>query len=132
MVNLAFLTNFLVTAYTCVMFGVSCIPFRANWDAIPTSKCFSKELLEITNQVNAGKTKCLQSDQDRALLLDPLSSCVLMRHRHGVGTPVSTAKIEKQLSVLFGLGLITAALSISHAAATTKKSLNEDETCSSS
>ena len=61
-VNLAFLINFLVTAYTCLMFGVSCIPFNANWDAVPKSKCFSKDLLAITNQLNAGKTYLSPSD----------------------------------------------------------------------
>ena len=55
-VNLAFLINLLVTAYTCIMFGVSCIPFNASWDTVPGSKCFSKDLLATTNQINAGMT----------------------------------------------------------------------------
>jgi len=61
-VNLAFLINFLVTAYTCVAFGVSCIPFNANWDTVPSSKCFSKDVLVIINQTNAGKTYLSPSD----------------------------------------------------------------------
>ena len=55
-VYVVFLMNFLVTAYTCIIFGISCIPFSANWDTLPNSKCFSKDVLAITNQVNAGKT----------------------------------------------------------------------------
>lgn len=88
-VNLAFLINFLVTAYTCITFGVSCIPFNANWDTVPNSKCFSKDFLVITNQVNAGKTYISPFDQDSALLLNSYSSCVRMRHRHGFDTPIS-------------------------------------------
>lgn len=42
------------------------------------------------------------------------------------------AKTKRQLNVLFGLGLITAALSIARAATITKKTLNEDTTCKSS
>lgn len=60
MVLVVFLVNFLVTVYTCIAFGVSCIPFEANWDTIPNSKCFSKDVLVITNQVNAGKRPSLQ------------------------------------------------------------------------
>lgn len=54
-VNFVFLVNLLVTTYTCVTFGVSCIPFKANWDDVPNSKCFSKDVLVITNQINGGK-----------------------------------------------------------------------------
>lgn len=65
-VYLAFLTNFLVTAYTCVVFGISCHPFKANWEDVPNSKCFSKDVLVLTNQINGGKiyhfrTLCLCS-----------------------------------------------------------------------
>ena len=69
-VYLAFLMNFLVTAYTCIAFGVSCIPFKANWDTVANSKCFSKDVLVITNQVNAGKAYLPPSDQDSALVLN--------------------------------------------------------------
>ena len=54
-VYVAFLMNFLVTAYTCITFGISCIPFDANWDTVPDSKCLSKDVLAITNQINSGK-----------------------------------------------------------------------------
>lgn len=50
-----FLVNFVVTLYTCITFGVSCIPFKANWETVPNAKCFSKDVLVITNQINAGK-----------------------------------------------------------------------------
>ena len=54
-VVLVFIINFLAIAFTCVMFGVSCIPLMANWDdTVPNAKCFSKDLLVITNQINAG------------------------------------------------------------------------------
>lgn len=39
------------------------------------------------------------------------------------------AKTKRQLNVLFGLGLITAVLSIGRAATITKKTLNGDTTC---
>ena len=38
------------------------------------------------------------------------------------------AKTKRQLSVLFGLGVVTAALSIARAASITKKALDEDTT----
>ena len=57
------LVNFVVTAYTCIMFGVSCIPFKANWEAVPEAKCFTKNLLATTNQINAGGTPFLSSVQ---------------------------------------------------------------------
>ena len=41
-------------------------------------------------------------------------------------------RTKRQLNFLFGLGLITAALSIARAAIITKKSLTEDSTCKSS
>lgn len=86
---MAFLMNFLVTAYTCITFGISCIPFKANWDSIPDSKCFSKEVLAITNQINAGRSSLSDFDWDSWFLLKSHSSCVRMRHRHGLDTPVS-------------------------------------------
>lgn len=55
-VQLTLLVNFLVTAYTCVTFGVSCISFKATWDPVPGSKCFPKDVLVITNQINGGMT----------------------------------------------------------------------------
>ena len=39
------------------------------------------------------------------------------------------SRTKRQLNVLFGLGLITAALSIARAATITKKTLNDDPTC---
>ena len=80
--------NFLVTAYTCIAFGISCIPFNANWETIPYSNCFSKDVLAITNQINAGKIYLCGFDQDRGFLLSSHSSCVRMRRRHGFNTPV--------------------------------------------
>ena len=54
-VALAFLINFLVTAYTCITLGISCIPFKANWDSVPNPKCFSIDVVVITNQINGGE-----------------------------------------------------------------------------
>ena len=51
-----FFVNFAITLAACVMFGVSCIPFKASWDAIPDAKCFSEDRLVIVNQVNASKS----------------------------------------------------------------------------
>lgn len=39
------------------------------------------------------------------------------------------AKTKRQLNVIFGLGLITALLSIGRAATTTRHALAEDTTC---
>ena len=64
-VNLALLINLLVTIYACFVFGFSCIPFQANWDDdIPNSKCFSKDLIVIANQVNASKTDLVPFDEN--------------------------------------------------------------------
>ena len=51
---MVFILSFLATAYTCITFGVSCKPFKANWEDVPGSKCLSKDFIVITNQVNAG------------------------------------------------------------------------------
>ena len=54
-----FLFNFLVTLESGIAFGISCIPFRANWDEVPNSKCLPVDILVITNQVNASKSHLL-------------------------------------------------------------------------
>lgn len=54
--HVVFLVSFLVTLYTCISLGVSCRPFKANWETVNNSKCFSKDLVVITNQINAGRT----------------------------------------------------------------------------
>ena len=71
-VNLALLINLLVTIYACFIFGFSCIPFQANWDDIPNAKCFSKDLIVIANQVNAGKTYLVPSDENNCNFADPI------------------------------------------------------------
>lgn len=87
-VNLAFLINFLITVYACVAFGVSCIPFRANWETVPNSRCFSKNLLVITNQVNAGRTYVPLAGEDSVLRLIFCSAWVRLRHCHRFDTSV--------------------------------------------
>ncbi|KAL8890164.1 MAG: hypothetical protein Q9215_002639 [Flavoplaca cf. flavocitrina] len=109
------LVNFAVTAYTCIMFGVSCIPFKANWEDVPNAKCFSKDLLATTNQINAA----LACACDIAIALVPqfLLWGVQMKKR-----------TKRQLNIIFGLGLVTALLSIGRAATLTKQALTEDTT----
>ncbi|KAL8896845.1 MAG: hypothetical protein Q9207_007510 [Kuettlingeria erythrocarpa] len=110
-----FLINFLVTLYTCITFGVSCIPFKANWDTVPNAKCFSKDVLVITNQINAGLA--CACDIVTALIPQFLLWNIQMK-----------ARTKRQLNFIFGLGLITALLSIGRAATTTKETLSEDTT----
>ena len=88
LVYLAFLVNFLVTAYTCITFGISCIPFNANWDTVPNSKCFSKDLVVLTNQINGGTIYQSPFDDGSELLLTSHSSCVCIRHCHCFDTPM--------------------------------------------
>ena len=64
-VNMAFLLNFLTTAYTCVAYGVSCMPFEANWKDIPGSWCMSTDVVALTNQLNACKHLNLSRLSDR-------------------------------------------------------------------
>ncbi|KAL9000111.1 MAG: hypothetical protein Q9169_001186 [Polycauliona sp. 2 TL-2023] len=92
------------------MFGVSCIPFKANWRAVPDAKCFSKDLLAVTNQINA--SLACACDIATALIPQFLLWGVQMRPR-----------TRRQLNVIFGLGLITASLSIGRAATLTRKAL---------
>ncbi|KAL9003048.1 MAG: hypothetical protein Q9188_004060 [Gyalolechia gomerana] len=111
-----FLVNFAVTLYTCITFGVSCIPFKANWDTtIANAKCFSNQVLVITNQINAALA--CACDITTALIPQFLLWNVQMK-----------VKTKRQLNVTFGLGLITALLSIGRAATTTKHALAEDTT----
>ncbi|KAL8689577.1 MAG: hypothetical protein Q9218_004781 [Villophora microphyllina] len=110
-----FLVNFLVTAYTCVTFGVSCIPFKANWESVPNSKCFSKDVLVVTNQINAA----LACVCDVATAVIPIFLLWNVQMR---------PKTKRQLNVIFALSLITAPLSIGRAASLTKKTLTEDTT----
>lgn len=53
LIYVMFLVNFVISAFACLTFGLSCRPFKANWDAVPSKHCFSKKLLVIVNQVNA-------------------------------------------------------------------------------
>ena len=57
-VTSTFIINFLATAYTLFMLGFFCVPFQANWKAVPNSRCLSKKVLVFTNQINAGKIHC--------------------------------------------------------------------------
>ena len=59
-VNLIFIVNFLATVYTLFMLGFSCVPFQANWKAVPNSKCLSKKVFVLTNQINAGEIHCFR------------------------------------------------------------------------
>ena len=92
-VDAMFLISFLVTLYSCIIFGLSCVPFKANWEHIPGSKCFSKDLLVTTNQVNAGEgslpTNPSVSGYTLLVLIRPSAfMCVRYCHRHH--TTVST------------------------------------------
>ncbi|CAO1601331.1 hypothetical protein XANCAGTX0491_004999 [Xanthoria calcicola] len=109
------LVNFVVTAYPCIMFGVSCIPFKANWEAVPEARCFTKNLLATANQINAALA-CV-CDIATALVPQFLLWNVKMK-----------LKTKRQLNLIFSLGLVTALLSIGRAATLTRKALSEDTT----
>ena len=132
-----FSVNFIVTAYTCITFGVSCRPFRANWMTVPNSKCFSVDVIVITNQVNASKSlmttvtmptfpRALTHSKGLACVCDIATAIIPMVLLWNVKMRTSTKRI---LNILFGLSLVTAALSIGRAATITKKTLTEDTTC---
>ncbi|KAI4234516.1 MAG: hypothetical protein L6R40_006721 [Gallowayella cf. fulva] len=116
-VMLLFAVNFVVTAYACLMFGISCVPFRANWQAVPDTKCFSKKILTMANQINAALS--CACDIATALIPQFLLWNVKMR-----------VKTKRQLNIMFGLGLIIALLSIARAAALIEKALTADTTWS--
>ena len=105
-----FAVNFIVTAYTCVAVGLFCRSFTANWMIIPNSTCFSIDVIVITNQVNASQS------------LPPIVNKPIWN----VQMRASTKRI---LNVLFGLSLVTVALSIGRAATIIRKTLTEDTTC---
>ena len=56
LVYCVFFVNFMVTLYTCIAFGIFCRPFKANWMTVPNSKCFSIDVIVITNQINSSKS----------------------------------------------------------------------------
>ena len=96
-VHVVFLLSFLVTLYTCIAFGVSCIPFKANWETVPNSKCFSKDVLVITNQINACKTQLIAFRFGLPVLVLTLpSSCMRVRHRHCLDTDVPIGKFKDE------------------------------------
>ncbi|KAI9696360.1 MAG: hypothetical protein M1820_008202 [Bogoriella megaspora] len=110
-----FLINFVITLFACLSFGLSCRPMKANWDAIPNAHCFSKELLVITNQVNAA----LSCACDIVVAIVP--QFLLWKVQMAPRT-------KRVLKIIFSLGPVTASLSIGRAAVTTYKALTEDTT----
>lgn len=50
-----FFLNFAASLVGLISFGLSCTPFEANWNEVPGSRCYSKNLIAITNRVNSGK-----------------------------------------------------------------------------
>ncbi|KAL9087210.1 MAG: hypothetical protein Q9159_003777 [Coniocarpon cinnabarinum] len=114
-VYVAFVLNVIITIIATVSYGVSCIPFRAAWQEVPGSKCFSKKVLVATQKMNGGLACVI--DITVAIVPAFLLWNVQMR-RH----------TKLILDVLFGLGLITAALSIGRAAAISYEDLTTDTT----
>ena len=47
--------NLAISLIATVSYGLSCIPFKAWYEPVPGARCFSKDKLVITNQVNGGK-----------------------------------------------------------------------------
>ena len=54
---ICFGVNIAITLISCISYGLSCVPFRAWYENVPGSTCFSKHKLVITNQVNASKCR---------------------------------------------------------------------------
>ena len=116
LIHFLFFLNFAITVIACVSYGVSCRPFRANWDkTIPDAKCLSDHILIVSQQVN-GILACV-IDITTALIPELLLWKVKMRR--------STKLV---LNVIFGLGIVTAALSIGRAATTSTAVFEEDTT----
>ncbi|KAL8930476.1 MAG: hypothetical protein Q9208_000660 [Pyrenodesmia sp. 3 TL-2023] len=105
----------------------------ANWETVPNAKCFSKDVLVITNQINAGKAPLHYSERK---LPRGTKSCVALACACDIITALipqfllwniqMKARTKRQLNFIFALGLITALLSIGRAATTTKATLTED------
>lgn len=91
-VMLLFAVNFVVTAYACLMFGISCVPFRANWQAVPDTKCFSKKILTMANQINAGNNPLMPSSWSRFWLLICHSALLRLRYRYCFDTSVPSVE----------------------------------------
>ena len=51
----AFFLNFAITMIGSISYGLSCIPFEAEWKSIPGAKCHSVHLMTVTQQVNGSK-----------------------------------------------------------------------------
>ena len=128
--------NFAITILGTVSYGVSCIPFRANWQIIPGAKCYSKDLLVITTRVNGGKYhKCL-SLLDSLAHLSAVLACVIDIITAAIPQfllwKVQMARRTKIiLNCLFGLGIVTAALSIGRTVALSRSAMEVDSSCKS-
>ena len=46
--------NLAITIEIVISYGLSCIPFRAEWDYVPDANCYSKDTLVIVSVVNGG------------------------------------------------------------------------------
>lgn len=115
-IYLAFSINIAITILATVTYGISCIPFKANWQDIPNARCLPKNVLVIVNQVNS-ILACV-CDIITVLIPQILLWKVQMR-----------PKTVRMLKVILALSLIPAGLSIARAVITTEKDMTEDTTC---
>ena len=136
----AFTLNIAITLVGTVSYGFSCIPFRAWYQEVPNSKCFSTHNLVITNQVNGGSTipdnspfmthlAVTDSDTVLSCVIDIVTAIIPQVLLWNVQMKRST---KRGLNIIFSLGLITSAFSIARVATISDKNLAEDSTCRSS
>ena len=50
-----FFVSFAITLVANVSYGLACIPFRALWEPVEGAKCYSKDRVVITAQVNGSE-----------------------------------------------------------------------------
>ena len=132
----AFFLSFAVTMIATIMYGLACIPFRAVYESIEGSKCYSKDLLVIAAQVNGSESINISREETQHLLDVTVLSCVVdimtatlpLFLLWGIQMRPRTKLI---LRGIFMLGLTTAAMSIGRAATTKASYLKEDVTCMS-
>ena len=53
-IYIALAINFMVTLFATISYGLSCIPFRANWDHVPGAKCLSDTFIDAAQIANGG------------------------------------------------------------------------------
>ena len=131
-VYVAMIVNLAITLLAGISYGVSCSPFRANWDSIPGGRCHSKDVTVITTQINGGKLDPSAGQADIDLL--QALACIIdittaLLPQFLLWNVQMKSQTKHTLNLIFCLGLLTAALSIGRAATSTRINFEHDSSC---